>query len=63
MADLHLTEGVVPSGVLYLPLVEGFVEPCERSLGAPASAFFERIDELVCSALENLHGSAHAKNE
>lgn len=60
---LHLAEGVVPSGVLRLPVVEGFVESCERTLCAPALAFLDPIDELICSTLDHLHGSSDTKNE
>ena len=59
-AGLHLTEGIVPSGVLCLPVVERFMEAREHTLGAPGLAFLYPIDELICSTLDHLHGSPHA---
>lgn len=59
---LHLAEGVVPSCVLRLPMVEGFVESSERTLCAPALAFLDLIDELICSPLYHLHGSSNPEN-
>jgi hypothetical protein len=64
---LHLAEGVVPSGVLRLPVMEGFVESCKGTLCAPALAlalaFLDLVDELIRSALDHLHGSPDTKNE
>lgn len=60
---LHLTEGVVPSGVVRLPVVEGFVETGEHALGWATLAFFKSVDELISAALKDLDGAFDAENE
>lgn len=60
---LHLAEGVVPSGVVGLPMVEGFVETGEHTLDWAALAFFKPVDELIGTALEDLDGTFDAENK